>query len=176
MTKNADDTTALVPLAGTFILQQPPEEMSIPQRTQAHAVLGFLEKRIAERKSAIRDFLLEDAKANGEANEHGSKKMDVAGTSVMAVKGTTKEPTFEKMAELLAAKGLSITAAYDEKVTYAYNPSKVQQLIDTGHLKQKDVEALHPETFSLRVTPGGELKKLLDEAGKAMPARLKEAK
>lgn len=163
----------LEPLAGGDILTKPVDEMTVPERAQAHAILNFLSKRVEARMKILREPLLADAQKHGEdvkgtdGKPTGSKKLYIDGHSVYDKKSVGKEPDYQKMTDLLAEKKLEVEQAYDKVPTYVYNPSKVQILIMNGHLKEKDVDDLKKVTHALVVEPSSELATMLEEAAKA---------
>lgn len=169
------------PLAGGEILTKPVEEMTVPERTQAHAVLNFLSKRIKDRMDSLREPLLADAQTHGEDvlgtdnRPTGSKKLYVEGNKVYDKKSVGKEPDYQKMTDLLTSKSIDIEKAYDKVPTYVFNPSKVKMLIDNGFLKEKDVEDLKKVTHSLVIEPSPDLAAMLEQAAKvaALPASKK---
>lgn len=160
----------VTPLTGNAALTKPVDEMTVPERTQAHAVLKFLTKQIEARLKELHDPLLADVNTHGEpllgtdSRPTGSMKLFVEGSKVLDKKSVAKEPEYEKMVTLLLTNKLTVDHAYDQVPTYVYNPSKVEKLIDNGNLKAADVEALKKETHSLVVEASPELKKLLKGA------------
>jgi len=166
-------TGEIDPLAGGEILTKPVEEMTVPERAQAHAVLNFLSKRVEARMKQLRDPILEDVQKHGEDvlgtdnKPTGSKKLYVEGSKVYDKKSVGKEPDYQKMTDLLASKSIDIEKAYDKVQTYVFNPSKVQNLITTGYLKEKDVEDLKKVTHALVIEPSPDLAAMLEQAAKA---------
>lgn len=160
----------LEPLAGGDVLTKPVEEMSVPERSQSHSILKFLAKRIETRLKELHGPLLADAQKHGEpvigtdGKPTGSKKLYVEGSKIYDKYSRGKEPDYAKMTDLLAAKSIAVERAYDEIKTYAYSPSKVEKLISTGFLKEKDVLDLCKEVHSLVVEASPELAALLETA------------
>lgn len=167
-----DFSGEIEPLAGNEILTKPVKDMTVPERAQAHVILKFMEKRIKARLEQIHDPLMTDAKQHGEpvvtdGKETGSWKLYVEGSKVYNQKRVGKEPDYQKMVDLLAAKKIDVEKAYDKVVTYVYNPSKVNALIEAGYLKRAEVDAFLKIVHALVVEPSPELTELMKTAGQA---------
>jgi hypothetical protein len=155
-------------LVGTNpLVSMPVEDMTPEQRASAYAILKYLEKLIETRLKAIRGPLLADAEKAGSpvllnGKPTGSLRLNLGAATAVAKNSGVKEPNEKGMAELLLRKGISIDKAYDETKKFIYNPSKVEKLIDTGHLKAEEVEDLKRAAHVLVVEPSDELTEWLD--------------
>lgn len=83
-------------------------------------------------------------------------KFEGDGVKASLIERTSSLPDEDGLKALLKAKGLDIDAAFDEVIIFKVNPSKVQRLIDLGHLDAAEVEGLHKRSTAIKV-------KLLEE-------------
>lgn len=146
------------------VFHAPVEKLSYPERVQALEAVKFVINKVTERKEALRVRVLDDTETVGKPADKGNFRADVDGTVVIRERRVEKVPKPEKLALLLEKSGLPLNAVFDEVVVQQLNPSKLEDLIEKGKLKREDVDELRDVTFALKVTPGGELASLLQEA------------
>ena len=166
-----NDDDILAPVARLAVLTRPPTSMTRAERSRAFVILKFVSKLVENSLKGFRDPLLEDARSSGEAvisegKPTGSKRLIVDGIKVYDKVSTNNEPDRQKMIDLLAAKGIAITEAYDPVQTYAYNPSKVDALVTRGFLTRAEVDALKATSHSLVVEGSPQLLSLLEESAR----------
>jgi hypothetical protein len=119
---------------------------------RAHSTLKALEKRLKSRLEQLHGPLLEQARDSGTAvGETGTMQLEVGPYTVCNQRRQNKEPEYQKMVDLLDSKGIELEKVYDKVVTFTFNPSKANALVDTGHLQRSEVDSLRKVTHALLV-------------------------
>ena len=169
--------TAVTPLTSGDLMHAPVEDLSTSSVVETWLMLDLIEGMVEERKKALRERLLLEAKNNGEQQtESGSFKMNVHGSTVLRERREAKQIDVDKMTELMNAKGIDPSLVIDKVTTYAVNLSKVANLVANGVLTQEEVDNLKTVTWALRVTASKEFKKMLEEAKEASKNKLTAGK
>jgi hypothetical protein len=160
-------------LSTSKVVSAPLDSLSLPEKVQAHVLLSAVESVAKERKDAIRDVLLKEAKDGGDKNDKGHYKVVVEGSTVSNERRVGKEPNPEKLKALLAAKGIPEKTVFSTRtvVESFIDPSKLDALVSTGKLSKEEIEGteekdgedgLYPVTRALRVTPSKDLKVVVE--------------
>lgn len=157
--------TVIKPITQGVVVTQPIEKLAPTDAVLAFKFIDFIEKQVAGRKKALRDFLLGYAEAQGEVNpKSGSKAVKVEGTTVIKERRRDNNPNADGLKGLLADAGIKLDAAFDEVKVLQVNPTKLQFLVETGKLKKDAVEALYGITFALKVQESKAIKEALADA------------
>ena len=151
----------LGPLARHAIMNDPPKTMTTEEQVDAWVVLDWLEKQIEPRKAALREELLAKA-AKGVHKSASSTSMMVSETEVSCEQRPAKLPEEGPFRQLLEEKHLNETDAFSSVSVLKMDPSKINQLIAVGKLKEDEVERLKKVTLALKVAPGPTVKTLLE--------------
>ena len=154
------------PLTGGEVWHGNPEKMSLGDRIEAMAIVKFLKEKLEKRYDVLRDRLLADVQQVGTLTEKGGFKFVHEGSAVRADKRVGKLPEESGLALLLEKAGLSMDDVTDTVIVKQMNPSKINYLIQTGKLKQNEVEALHKTSFALFLDNSEQLSAMLAEASK----------
>lgn len=157
--------TEVQPLTGGDVLHKPVAELTQREAVEAFVILKFVEDKAEERHEELRGRLLAEAEQKGVLDEEnkGHRILNVDGTEVIREKHTKTKPDEKKLRELLLAKGLSVSSAFDTKMVPVEeaNVSKLQALVKLGKISQEEFDALFPPTFHLKVKESEELKTIL---------------
>lgn len=164
-------------LASGDILHTSPEDLSPLEAVEAYAIVKSLTDTLETRRVALRDRILEDKKIidAGKATKTGGTKTSVRDHSVTRSKTTKRFANAERLAELVAAKGIEESRVYDDKtvvkVVKTINPSKIEKLVEVGSLTEEEVESCHKYSWTLVIKPSQELKLILDRANQEAESR-----
>lgn len=154
----------VAPLASGQILLDDVAEMSMVEAVYAFHAVDQLGKALEVRREQLREFLLNQAKASGEATEGGGQSLEVHGSTVLRERRQNQSPDAEMLKAVLQADGIEVEACFDEVKSLQFNPSKLKFMIDTGKIDPAKVEPLKKVSWAIRVTPSDELKKLMKHA------------
>jgi len=159
------------PLTSGQVFHAPVASMSYPERVEAYAAMQFIEKKVKARKDELHARVLDDTAQVGKADpEKGHFVAEVDGTHVTREKRIGNAMDEKKLDLLLEKAGVDSDSVYDKVVVRQLNPSKVEALVATGKLNATEVEALRKVTYALKVSPGGALAEMLEEASIAFSA------
>jgi hypothetical protein len=180
-TKDHSEATFIIevaPLTSTRILQEDPTKLSLLEQVQSHVILNKLGKAIEARLKTLRIPLIAVTKANGKSSEDSSTiKYVVDGSSVCVERRKKNEPDPTKLQALLVERKLDIHEAFDDVTVLQLNMSKLSYLVQTGKLKEEEVQQICAEIPALRIYPSKALKEAVaslnlaskteDEAGQS---------
>jgi len=151
-----------LPVTTTRLLSLPVEKLTVVEQTQAYVIIGKLSKVLEARNKELRIPLLALAEAQGEiTGDKGTRKYLVEGSTVYVEHRKANEPNPNKLKELMAARKIDLSEAFEEVTVLQLNPSKLQFLIDTGKLTEVEVKALCADVPALKITPSRALKEAL---------------
>ncbi len=159
------------PLGQGVLMQTDPRSVPLSDVVVAYAAINHLEKVIEKRKKALNPHLMSQADTHGEPTEKGHKVLAVGQEKIVKERKLTAAPDDDKLKVLLDTKGIALLEAFDEVKSVVLNPSKLQYLVQIGKLKAEEVEALHNESFALKVEAGPMLKELLLAACSPVPEK-----
>lgn len=145
------------------------DTLDLEAQVEAYTVALFTEEAAKTRREAIRERLLKAAQEQGEANGKGGQKLEVGAHLINRERRVASSPDEKKLLGLLEKKGLAAEQAFDKVTILQPNPSKVANLVETGHLTEAEAKALYKETFACVVRASRELEALLENA---LPAAL----
>jgi hypothetical protein len=155
----------LKPFLQGFLMGLEPDPAQMEKVVLAYKLLDAVEKAAKDQKEYYKPFIMTWAEKLGEPTDKGGHKLEVGGCLVIREKRTAKVPEAPSVRKLLEDKGIKIEDAFDKQVTMVLSPTKLQYLIDTGKLKQADVDALRDVNYALRVDASTRLKQLMEDAG-----------
>ena len=130
----------------------------------AWTMIERVEKACAARKKELRAALLTRIGKNGSPDKKGHVQYSADGIRLVRQKRVSKLPDEKRFKALLSAKRVSHKSVFDPVVEHKLNPSKMQHLIDTGRIKQEEVDRLQKVTYALTVKPSETITALLDDA------------
>jgi hypothetical protein len=142
----------------------PLDSMSVEAKVEAYAALHFIEEVTKHRREGVREDLLVITEKNGTLTEKGGYRMEVGGHTVLREKRTASAPDEKLVLALLEKAGLPVTAAFDKVSVLQPNPSKINALVETGHLSEEDAAKLYKVTWALVVKPSEQMEALLENA------------
>lgn len=115
------------------------------------ALLSHLKKEIESDIKAVREELLKLHESTLDSLETTSFSTDIGdGSKITYTKKYTGYDD-DKIAQILIEKGLDKEVAFDKKVTYVVSASKLENLVDVGHITKETLESLR--TYSISITP-----------------------
>ncbi len=156
--------TEVRPLTSGEVMHAPVEKLSLGERVEAFAILQWMEKKLEERKAALRERLLADAEQVGKPNEKGGFKISHEGCAVTKEARTSKSPNDGELRALLTEASIGAEQVFDKVMVEQFNPSKLEQLVSLGKLDAEAVKALYKVTYALKVSPSESIELLLEEA------------
>lgn len=125
-----------------------------------HLGEALLQPRMAE----LRERLLAAAQTEGESTKGGGQKLLMEGNVIIREKRAFKRPEEDKVKALLREKGLALTEAFNEVKTLELDAGKIDSLVDTGKLRQEDVQACFKvPSYALKVLPSPHMTAVLKE-------------
>lgn len=157
-------------LASGDILHTKPEGLSSLEAVEAYAIVNALGKVLEARRLGLRERILKDQKIikAGKATKSGGTKTKIRDHNVSRTKTTKRFTNKDRLAELVAEKGIAEDRVYDDKtvvtVKKVVNPSKIEKLVEVGYLTEEEVESCHSASWTLVIKPSQELKQILDKA------------
>jgi hypothetical protein len=166
-------TQALSALAHSQEFAADVKALTLGQAVAAYAVAHTTEEVAKTRREAIREVLLDAAKTQGTDNEKGGHKLVVEGHTVLRERRVASTPDEKRLLALLEKKGLKVEDAFDRVLVIQPNPSKVNALVDSGHLTEEEAKALYREQFACVVHANSEVESLIENA---LPATAVEKK
>lgn len=164
---------ALSILTTTADFSAPVEGMSLLAQVEAYSTAAYVEDAAKSRRDALRDALMKAAQAEGKLNDKGGHRLEVEGHTIRRERRVSSTPDEKSLMSLLEKKSLNIEQAFDKVVVLQPNPSKVNALVESGHLTREEADALYKQTFALVVQASRELEALLENA---IPATLSAPK
>ena len=126
----------------------------LEKQTAVYAALRTLEKAIKKKKAELRDQILENLHYRGE------KEKEVGSAKVALKTRSSRLPEDKPFRKLLEGKEIDIEKAYDVIETLVLNPSKVEALVDLGHLSEEEVNSLKKTSEAIDVRLFGDMRKL----------------
>lgn len=163
------------PLASGLAFHGNVEDMSTEECVAAYSILYFFHKKCEDRIKQLRDHLIAEAETRGEPTEKGGNLLHVDGAEVIRQKRVATLPDQNGIQNLLEARQLPLVNAFDLVQSWVMNPSKLESLINTGHLKRDEVESLKTVTWALQVKPATDLKCMLELAASESSVPLLES-
>mgnify|MGYP006274436553 CR=1 FL=1 len=163
MTDQIHIAAVVTVLANRDEFAAPVDQLSLAERVEAYAAVHHVEEIAKARREALRDPLLKDAE-KGTATDKGGFKLNVGEHTVLKERRTASAPDEKKLMALLESKGLPVDKCFDKVTILQPNPSKVNALVEMGHLTEEEARDLYKVTYALVVRPGAELEALLENA------------
>jgi len=150
-----------------------PWDDSLEDVVSAWQVLDAVQKACVGRLAQLRERLMEEAEAAGtHTKQKGHRLFLEDGVTVTRERREDRLPGDEPLRELLQKKGIALRDAYSRKMQWVIDPSKLDQLIELGKLKKKEVENLKGVNFAMKVVRSKLLPALLQ--GYAPPEEQEE--
>lgn len=150
----------------THLMKVPLEEMATEDVHVAWSAIDIIEKAIKDRKDAMRDRLLADAKEHGEPTDKGHFELEVTMGKVTAQKSIKKgKANQEQVRELLMGKKIPVNSVLVRKTVVEFDTKAFEALVKDGQLTQAEADAIFAtaqEIWSLKVEKPGFLKKAIE--------------
>lgn len=128
----------------------------------AWELLDLLQGLTKERTEEARKLLLDMTLKSGALTEKGHLVMEIDGTTITRQKSKGKTLSEEFVEKLIESRHLAREQAFSQATVWVVDPSKIDDLINTGRLTKEEVEAGYKETFSLKVKESEGLQEMLD--------------
>ena len=155
---------AVESLATTQAFSKPVQSLTVPEQVEAYAAAHFVEEVAKSRRESVRESLMKVAETTGIDNEKGGQKLTVGDFTVLRERRMSSTPDEKKLMTLLEKKGLSVEQAFDKVTVLQPNPSKVNALVESGHLTEDEGKALYKATYALIVHASSEFDALMENA------------
>lgn len=156
--------SAVSSLTNLSVFSSPVEKLTLAEQVSAYATTHFIEEVAKGRREALREKLLDAAEKQGTANEKGGQKLEVEGHTVLRERRVSSSPDEKKLMKLMEEKGLTLDRAFDKVQVLQANPSKVSELVASGHLTAEEAAALYKVTFACVVHASDSLTELLENS------------
>lgn len=128
------------------------------------AILKFANERIDATLKEIRAELLDRAETRGRMTDKGGYRIGVEGNEIIKERRESPLPNEKDMKELLGEHNIDINKAFSTVKKMKLDASKIQMLVDLGHLRAAEVNALKKITWALRVKESEELSEAIESA------------
>lgn len=166
----------IAPFLAGEVLNKTDSEMTAEECALAYAILQYVEKTIDGRKGVLRERLLEEAEKRGARTEKGGNELELDGFHITREKRQDKLPDSVGVKSLLIKAKLSVDSAFTRRTSLVLDPSKLEQLVDLGKLKSKDLNALRAVNWALKVASSTVLEEQLEQAAEDVREALAEEK
>lgn len=140
-------------------------KMSVLQKAMAYIALKAIsEVQVKHRMSELRESLFVDAEKLGTKTEMGGFVLEVGGHKVCKERREASSPDPKGVRELLILKGIPPSRAFTEMTVKVseLDISKLELLVQTGHITPEEMNKLRAVSWALKVTPNTETKALLE--------------
>lgn len=158
------------PLSSGEVLHAPVDKMTVGERMFSHPIVKWMIAKLTEREKELNARLKEDVKQVGIENDKGHKRFEHEGFVATVEKRLGKAPDEDGVKELLVKAGIDPDSVYDEVKVKQFNPSKLDQLVQVGKIKQADVDALKKTTYALFTELSPAAQKQLDAIAESFDA------
>jgi|HubBroStandDraft_6_1064221.scaffolds.fasta_scaffold509259_2 hypothetical protein len=150
-------------LAPEPLFRDDPESADTDVAIAAWAMLDEFITMANERKQAYRKVLLERAESAGAPTSKGGQSMWADDNEVIREKRQGKKPAEEGLRTLLKEKQIAPGEVFDEVKVSQMNMSKIQYLIDTGKVSEKEISDLCKVSWALKVNKSDDIEKILND-------------
>lgn len=152
------------PLLQGLIMHASGDGLDLDGTTELYALIEFLQKKLKNRRETIREAILEYVKQYGKDTDNGGHRLVTKDQHEISREvRVAKDPDPDALIELLKAKGIDTSKAFDEVTVLELNPSKLDYLLKVGALEKEDVDKLRKKSEALKVKPSSDMKKRLEE-------------
>jgi hypothetical protein len=139
--------------------------LTLSEAVESYLIAHTTEEVGKNRREAIRDVLMAEAKAHGTSNEKGGQRLFTQeGHTIIRERRVSSAPDEKKLLSLLDRVGLNVEDAFDKVTVLQPNPNKVALLVENGHITEEDAQTLYKESFACFVSPNGPVEALLENA------------
>lgn len=167
---------AVAVISNTPEFSKPVDALTVAEQAEAYATAHFIEELAKTRREAVREKLLIEAEKSGTPNEKGGSKLEVNDYTVLRERRLSSSPDEKKLMKLLEQHSLSVESCFDKVTVLQANPSKVAQLVASGHLTEDEAKALYKATYALIVHPSDAFTELMENSVPANAAPAKKSR
>jgi hypothetical protein len=153
MTKRDEQLAVIAELDLERVFTDKVTNFTDEEAANAWTIVDLISKLSKERCEALRAHLFERVPEIAEADGKGSFSVDLNGTTVKKTRRVSKLPTEAVVKECLKEKDLQQEDAFSAKTSWVLDPSKVDFLVEGGHIPADRIEASKKVNFALKVVP-----------------------
>ena len=134
------------------MMKTPLDALTLDEAMASFAVLTLVERRLEERKEALREALLDTLAEHGEPTEKGGTRLYRGGILLVREKRTHKSPlTLEEVRNVLKdLPEVSMADITTEKKVTVLDPSKVEKMVRLGHLPKGALDQKEKVSYALK--------------------------
>jgi len=130
----------------------------------SYIALKQLHAKITARLEAIKPTLHACADKFGEESDKGHKSVKVGENVLTREKSVPTLPDLQLLKALLETREIPYNAVFVESTVREFSPTHLLRLIETGKIKESEIEAMRAPTYRITLKAGRELEKAIKYA------------
>jgi hypothetical protein len=170
MTKREEQLAVIAELDLERVFTDKVTNFTDEEAANAWSIVDLIYNLAKDRRDALRGQLFERLPEIAEADAKGSFQADLNGTTVKKTRRVSKLPDETVVKDLLKEKGLEHEDAFSAKTVWTMDPSKVDFLVEGGHLPAEPINASKKVNYALKVLPNKTLSGHLTRVKKRLGA------